>query len=146
MVMMVCMACRTKKPIPQKSIEKTAFYTIELSKDTVKKTTAFSIKKVQIVNAIINYKPDKDKAKNPYYLKIEITDKDKNIRYVLTEHPLYKRFDIYSENGEIESKSISLQQGEVTFKIPYFSEYKKIKLTEFVNSVEVNTLIINNEK
>jgi hypothetical protein len=139
-------ACNVKKQPPSKDIEKTAFYTLKVSKDSVRQSTDFIVINIQVVDTKTNYKLDVDKAKNPNYLKIEITDQHKHIISVLTEHPLFKRFDIYSENGEIESKSISLQQEEVTFRAPYFVDYKKIKITEFVKSVELNTIIINNEK
>ena len=138
-------ACRVK-PAPPQIIEQTAFYTLSLNKDTIKKNTTFSITNVQIANTKINYKIDENQAKNPHFLKIEITDKSQHIINAFTEHPLYKRFDLFQESGEIESKSISLQQAEVVFRVPYFSDYKKIKITEIVNSKETKQITINNEK
>jgi len=138
-------ACRTKQAI-SKPIEKTAFYTLTELKDSVTKKTTFKITNIQIADTKINYRVDEDKAKDPYYLKIEITDKSKMVTNAIAEHPLFKRFDLYSESGEIESKSISLQQGEVTFRVPYFSDYKKIKITEVINRTEQKPITITHEK
>jgi hypothetical protein len=143
---MVCfLACRTK-PVPPPVVEQTAFYTLSLNRDTVKNVTGFDITKVQVTNTKINYRIEEHYAKNPNFLKIEITDKSNHIINAFTDHPLYKRFDLYKESGEIESKSISLQQGETVFRVPYFSEYKKIKITETINFTEVKHITINHEK
>ncbi len=138
-------ACKTK-PAPPKLVEKTAFYTLSVIRDSVKRTTAFSITKVQIANTKINYKIDDHYAKDANFLKIEIMDKSEHVIHAFTDHPLYKRFDLYQESGEIESKSISLQQGETVFRVPYFSEYKKIKITETINFKETKQITINHEK
>ena len=144
--MAICFwACRAK-PAPPPIIEQAAFYTLSLNKDTVKKITTFKITNIKIVNTKINYHIDDQQAKNPNFLKIEITDKSKHVITAFTEHPLYKRFDLYQESGEIESKSISLQQGETIFRVPYFSDYKNIKITETVNFKETKQITIDNEK
>ena len=138
-------SCKAKKAVAS-PIEKMAFYTLKLSRDTIKKETTFSVASVQIADAKLNYRIDEKQAKNPYFLRIEITDKNKNVITAITEHPLFKRFDLYSESGEIESKSISLQQGELTFRVPYFSDYKKIKIIETINFIQSKQIIITNEK
>jgi hypothetical protein len=138
-------ACRTK-PAPPTIIEKTAFYTLNVKKDTLKKITTFNITHIQIAQTKINYQAEERYAKDANFLKIELTDKSNHIIYAFTEHPLYKRFDLFRESGEIESKSISLQQGEAFFRIPYFSDYKSIKITEVVNFKETKQVTINHEK
>lgn len=142
---LLALSCKTKKTIVS-PIEKTAFYTLKLNRDTVKKETTFSVVSVQIADAKLKYRIDEKQTKNPNFLRIEITDKNKNIITAITEHPLFKRFDLYSESGEIESKSISLQQGESTFRVPYFSDYKKIKIIETINFIQSKQIIITNEK
>ncbi|MES2132622.1 MAG: hypothetical protein V4506_09735 [Bacteroidota bacterium] len=131
----VLVACKAKKvkavtePLP----EKAAFYTIEALRDTVKKVTDFKLLKVTVVDTKIKYNADFTKTKNPDFLKIEITGKQSEPIIVYTEHPLFKKFDLYSDSGEIASKLISLQKGQVTFRVPYFEEYKIIKITETIN-------------
>ncbi|MES2514803.1 MAG: hypothetical protein V4580_11695 [Bacteroidota bacterium] len=138
----VCLlACRAK-PAPPQVMEQTAFYTLSLTRDTIKKNTTFTITKVQIAHTKINYHIDEQQAKNPHFLSIEITDKSNHVIHAFTDHPLYKRFDLYQESGEIESKSISLQQGETVFRVPYFSEYKKIKITETINFTQGKEITI----
>lgn len=145
LVPVFALSCKTKKAVTN-PIEKTAFYTLKLNRDTVKKETTFSVVSVQITDTKLNYRIDEKNAKNPYFLKIEIVDKNKNIITAITEHPLFKRFDLYSESGEIESKSISLHQAELTFRVPYFSDYKKIKIIETINFIQLKQIIIANEK
>ena len=140
------MACRAAKSTPLNVVEKTAFYTIKAIKDTIKNTTTFSVTTIQIADTKINYKIDANQSKNPYFLKIEIVDKNNTIINAFTEHPLFKRFDLYRESGEIESKSISLQQGEVVLRVPYFSDYKKMNITETVNFKQLKQVTITHEK
>jgi len=142
---MMLFSCNATKPIVNPE-ERTAFYTIEAKKDSAKNETYFSVKDVQIANSKMHRKPNDDQSKNAYHLEIEIFDNSKNTVIVYTEHPLYKRFDLYEESGEIESKSISLQQGDVTFRAPFFTDYKKIKITETVNFKKLTPTIIKNEK
>ncbi len=144
--MFVFVACRTTKSAPVNIIEKTAFYTLKVTKDTIKNTTTFSIIKIQLADVKLNYKIDVNQSKNPNFLKIEIVDKNKNVINAFTEHPLFKRFDLYRESGEIESKSISLQQGEVVLRVPYFADYKKMNITETVNFKQLNQVTITHEK
>ena len=140
------MACRAAKSTPLNVVEKTAFYTIKAIKDTIKNTTTFSVTTIQIADTKINYKIDANQSKNPYFLKIEIVDKNNTFINAFTEHPLFKRFDLYRESGEIESKSISLQQGEVVLRVPYFSDYKKMNITETVNFKQLKQVTITHEK
>lgn len=147
MAVMVLAACKAKKvktvaePLP----EKTAFYTLEALRDTVKKVTDFKLLKVTIVDTKIKYSADLAKAKNPDFLKIEITGKQSEPITAYTDHPLFKKFDLYSDSGEIASKLISLQKGQVTFRVPYFEEYKSIKITETIHFKVSTIKTINHE-
>lgn len=137
-------SCKTAK-VAGSLAEKTAFYTLTVIKDTVKNTTAFKVTNIQVANSVLNKRSTDHQAHNPNYLYVQVIDQQKNIYEVYTEHPLYKRFDLYEESGEITSKSISLQQGDVTFRVPYYSNYKKIKISETVNFETKKTIIIKNE-
>lgn len=139
------LSCKATKVV-EVPVEKMAFYTLKVNRDTIKKETTFSVASVQVADAKLNYKLDTKQAKNPDFLKIEIIDKNERVISVLTEHPLFKRFDLYSESGEIESKSISLQQGEVTFRVPYYTDYKTIKITETINFKQSKQIILKHEK
>lgn len=138
------LACKVKQPKTAYQ-EQTAFYTIALTKDSVTQKVLYSVKNVQVVNSKLKNIHVQDYAKEPNFLEITIKDKGKNKSHTFTEHPLYKRFDLYEESGEISSKSISLQQGEVTFRVPYYTDYKKIKINETVNFKAQKTIIIKNE-
>ena len=144
--MFVFVACRTTKSTPVNVIEKTAFYTLKVTKDTIKNITTFSVTTIQLADVKLNYKIDENQSKNPNFLKIEIVDENKNIIHAFTEHPLFKRFDLYRESGEIESKSISLQQGEVVIRVPYFADYKTMNITETVNFKPLKQVTITHEK
>ena len=144
--MFVFVGCHTTKSTPLKVVEKTAFYTLKVSKDTIKNITTFSVTTIQLADVKLNYKIDEQQSKNPHFLKIEIIDENKNSIHAFTEHPLFKRFDLYRESGEIESKSISLQQGEVVLRVPYFADYKKINITETINFKPLNQVTITHEK
>ena len=143
----VLSSCKTKKTIATKPalIEKTAFYTIEALRDTVKKITSFTLVKIITSDSKINYNADVAKAKDPFFLKIEITDSRSKTITAYTEHPLFKKFDLYSDNGEIKSKLISLQKGQVIFRIPYFENYKTIKITETINFKTATIETLNHE-
>ncbi len=145
-VMMVLFCCTAKKIKEEKPVpEKTAFYTFAALRDTIKNTTVFRVLKVTVVNTKINYRVEFDKAKNPNSLKIEITDPHKTIT-AYTDHPLFKKFDLYGDSGEIKSKLISLPKAEVTLRVPYFEEYKTIKITETINFKTSNPIILKHEK
>lgn len=137
-------SCKVKQ-VQTKDTEQTAFYTLLVTKDSVKKETTFEIKNVQIVNSKLKNVQARDYSKEANHLELVIKDKNKNKTINYTEHPLYKRFDLYEESGEIQSKSISLQQGEVTFRVPYYTNYKKIKITETINFKQQKTITIKNE-
>ncbi len=139
--------CRSKiKTQAVQPEEKSAFYTLTLSRDSTSKETKAAITNVIVANVKIRYQPDEAKAKEPNFLSIEITYKNNAVVRVFTEHPLYKRFDLYSESGQIESKLISLQKGEVVFRVPYFSDYKKIRITETVERKTAPPITLTHEK
>lgn len=135
------LSCKTNKEALNLK-EKMAFYTLSAIKDTIKHSISFKVTKVQIIDQVLNKRLDENQSHNPYYLSIQLIDKQKNSFQVFTEHPLYKRFDLYEESGEIQSKSISLQQGEVTFRVPYYTDYKKIKINETVNFKKQKTITL----
>lgn len=137
-------SCKTKKQAKD-LVEKTAFYTLTAIKDTVKNITTFKVTNIQVANSVLNKRSTDHQTHNPNFLYVQIIDQQKNIHEVYTEHPLYKRFDLYEESGEITSKSISLQQGDVTFRVPYYTNYKKIKISETVNFKTKKIIIIKNE-
>lgn len=97
---------------------------------------------VNVVNSKLRYFIDENKKKEPNYLHFTITYKNGKVIEANTEHPLFKRFDLYSESGKIESKSISLSQGEVFLRVPYFGKYKRISITEIINFKERPVIVI----
>ena len=130
----------------QTSIEKTAFYTLKVMYDSVKHQTRYAVKSITIIDKATKAQSNLRYEQSPDYLKITVIDKLKHNYNVVTEHPLYKHVELFSESGEIESKSVSLPQGEVTFRIPYYTAFKKIKITEVKNFKKQKTVIIKHEK
>ena len=139
-------SCRAKKAVKQVPQEKTVFYTLLLTKDSLLNKTTAELKNANIIDTKVRYNIDETKTHDPNFLKIEITEKGGKMVNVFTEHPLYKRLELYSESGKIESKLIPLSQGEVTFRIPYFEKYKRITIVEVVNFKELKPIILKNEK
>jgi hypothetical protein len=148
LAVLILPACKTKKqqvatgPPP----EKTAFYTIEALRDTVKQITTFKVLKVTVVDTKINYHIDEAKTKTRDFLKIEIVGKQVSSIVAYCEHPLFKKFDLYEQTGEITSKLISLPKGQVTVRVPWFEEYQSIKITETINFKEANHISLKHEK
>ncbi len=105
-----------------------------------------TINSIKIVDNKINYVPEEEMMKKPSFVSIEITDKDKNTIKAYAEHPLYRRFDLYEETGKIESKLVSLPEADMTIRVPYYSPYEKIKITETINSVQTLVTILKHEK
>lgn len=141
-------ACCTSR-VKTQSIEpeeKSAFYTLSITRDSITKVTKAAITRLIVVDSRIRYQPDEAKTREPHYLSIEILYKNSRVVQAYTEHPLHKRFDLYSESGQIESKLISLQQGEVVFRVPYFGEYKKITVVETVDRKPLPALYLKHEK
>lgn len=134
----------TKQYVPPE--EQSAFYTFSATRDTVKNLTVFALKNITLVNTKIKYKVDEAKAKEPYYLRVQIIGNSDNMVQAVIEHPLYKRMEVFSEEGQIESNLISLPQAEFTLRIPYFEEHKKIKIMEVINFKESSPIILKNEK
>lgn len=139
-------ACKTKKVTPVVLPEKTAFYTIEALRDTVKQVTTFKVIKVTVVDTKHNYHTDEVKAKNRDFLKIEIVGKQMPSIIAYSEHPLFKKFDLYEQTGEITSKLISLQKGQITVRVPWFEEYQSVRITETINFKTANPILLRHEK
>ncbi|MES2681282.1 MAG: hypothetical protein V4635_15410 [Bacteroidota bacterium] len=142
----VLFSCKPPKTAATEPVEKTAFFTIALTRDSVAKKTGVELKNINVVDQKIRYNIDEGQSQNPYFLKIEIEYKNGRVITAFTEHPLYKHLEIYSESGKIESKLIPLSQGEVTARVPYFEKYKKITVVEIVNFKEVKPITLKNEK
>jgi len=149
--LVLCMSlflfCKAKrvKPKAAEAQEQSAFYSFSALRDTVKRQTSFTLKNVTVANAKIKYNVDDAKTKLPSYLKIEIIDKNNKTVLAFAEHPLFKRMEVFNESGQIDSKLISLQEGEFTLRVPYFEAYKKIKITEVINFKESLPILLKNE-
>lgn len=142
-------ACKTRKREPatfKLPAERTAFYTIEATRDSVKQKTEFRLLKMQVVDTKVNFRSEEEKASNPWHLKIEIVNKNAPAVTVYAEHPLFRRVDLFSESGEISSKFLSLPRGQFTLRVPYFEEYKKFTITETVGSKQADAIQLNHEK
>lgn len=135
-----------KQTIAQEIKQKTAFYTIKLVYDSLKQKTSFTVKNVVVIDKVTKEQSNIRHLQSPDYLKIVIIDKSKHQSHLITEHPLHKHMELFSESGEIESKSISLPEGEVTFRVPYYSVFKKIKITEVKGLKKQRAVIIKHEK
>ncbi|PBQ31597.1 hypothetical protein CNR22_07395 [Sphingobacteriaceae bacterium] len=136
-------ACKSTKPKELAEIpEKTAFYTIELTRDTIANKTSAVVKNINVVDSKVRHTIDETKTKGPNYLKIQILYKNNKVVNLVTEHPLYKHFDLYSESGKIESKLISLSQDLLIFRAPYFDQFKKITILETINFKESAPIIL----
>lgn len=139
-------ACTASRKNTIATTEKTAFVTIQQTRDTLLNTSSFKVTQIKVVDGKITFRSQEEKTHEPDFLKIHIVNKNKTSVTVYTEHPLYKKFDLYSESGEIESKLISLQQGEVTFRIPFYGDYKTIHITETHNFKTQKVKTIKHEK
>lgn len=139
-------ACKIRKTPPAELPEKTAFYTIEATRDIVKQLTSFRVLKVTVVDTKINYHPDEAKTKSRDYLAIEVASAHKPVILAYSEHPLYKKFDLYEETGEITSKLISLPKGQITVRLPYYEDYTTIRITETINFKATKPILLRHEK
>jgi len=141
-------ACRSKKikTTKVKPEEKTAFYDLKFKHDSIQKKSIITINAIKVIDNKISYVLDDELAKKPSFVSIEITDKDKNTIKAYADHPLYRRFDLYEETGKIESKLVSLSEADMTIRVPYYSAYEKIKITETVNRTQTQVTILKNEK
>ena len=141
---MALTACKARK-VPPPPPEKTAFYTIEATRDTMKQVTRFKVLQVTIVDTKINYRADEARAKGRDFLKFEIMTKHSTPVIAYSEHPLFKKFDLYEESGEISSKLISLPKGQVTLRVPYTEDYTSIGITETINFKAGKPVIVKHE-
>lgn len=146
MALLLLTACKTKKVTPAVLPEKTAFYTIEALRDTVKQITSFKVVSVTVVDAKHNYHADEAKAKTRDFLKIEIMGKQAPPIIAYSGHPLFKKFDLYEQTGEITSKLISLQKGQVTVRVPWFEAYQSVRITETINFKTAQPIVLRHEK
>ncbi len=137
----ILFSCKAKQT-PEPEQEQGAFITLTLTRDSVATKTNFAISNVMVVNSKIRYLIDDIKKKDPNFLHITITYKNGKAIECYTEHPLFKRLDLYSESGKIESKSISLSQGEVVLRVPYFGKYKTVTIAETINFKEVQQVVL----
>jgi 5-bromo-4-chloroindolyl phosphate hydrolysis protein len=126
--------------------EKTAFYNFKFRYDSLDKKTIISINSIKVVDQKINYLADEDAAKKNSNIHFEITDRNGNIIRAYIEHPLHRRFDVYEENGKIDSKMVSLPEADMTIRVPYYSPFKKIKITETINQTQTLITVLKDEK
>lgn len=131
-LLLMVAACKARKAPLQELPVKTAFYTIEAERDSMKRLTTFRIINVKVVDAQVNYRVDDARAGSRDYLKIEVRSKHAPPLTAYSEHPLFRKFDLYEEGGEIGSKLISLPKGRVTVRLPYYEPYSSIRITETV--------------
>lgn len=148
LVMLCLTGCKAKRIKTQAvpPVEKTAFYTITATRDTVQHKTSFVVKNVTVSDVRSRYTIDEKNAKAPSYLKIEVVYNKTSSVQAITRHPLFKQLESSSEDGQLESKSISLLQSDFVFRVPYFEPYKKIKIVEVVDFKEQTPVILKNEK
>lgn len=145
-VLIALTACKTRNVPPAPLPEKTAFYTIEAIRDTVKQVTTFKVLQVTVVDTKINYRADEAKAKSRDFLKFEIMTKHSAPVIAYSEHPLFRKVDLYEETGEISSKLISLPKGQVTVRVPYTEDYTAIGITETIHFKAGKPVIVKHEK
>lgn len=142
------LACKPQKikSTKTRAEEKTAFYDFKFRYDSVHKKSIITINNIKVIENKINYLIDEEASKKQSSVCIEITDKDKNIIKAYAEHPLYRKFDLYEESGKIEAKLVSLPEADMTIRVPYYSPYTKIKITETVNKTQTQVTTLKNEK
>jgi hypothetical protein len=99
-----------------------------------------------VVDHKIDYVVDETAAKNNPNVLFEILDSNGNSIKAFTEHPLYRKFDVYEENGKIDAKMVSLPGAEMTIRVPYYSPFKKIKITETINQTQTLVTVLKDEK
>ncbi len=99
-----------------------------------------------MVDSKIAYAIDEAAKEKESYVLIEIKDKAGNMIEAHAEHPLYRKFDVYEESGKIESKLVSLSEADMTIRVPYYSPYEKIKITETINRTQTLVTILKHEK
>lgn len=136
-----CKAQKTSKS-DETVQEQGAFITIKATRDSIAKKTTFNIENVNVVSSKIRYLLDETKKKDPNFLHISINYKNGKVIEVYSEHPLFKRLDLYSESGKIEAKSISLSQAELFLRVPYFGNYKNITISETINFKEAQVVVL----
>lgn len=144
----VLFACKpakinTAKTNPE---EKTAFYDFKFKHDSINKKTIISINGIKIVDAKVAHTLDETAKEKGSYVCFEIKDKNGNEIKTCIEHPLYRKFDVYEESGKIESKLVSLSEADMTIRVPYYSPYEKIKITETINQTQTPVTILKHEK
>lgn len=135
-------SCKVKEVKKETIEEQCAFITIKVTRDSLAKKTSFQVTNINVVNSKLRYIVDEAKTREPNFLHITLIHKSGKVIEANTEHPLFKRFDLYSESGKIESKSISLSQGELFLRVPYFGKYKSINITETINYKEAPVFVI----
>lgn len=129
------------------SQSKTAFYTIHVIQDTNLGKIYFSLKNLNIVDQPMKRAVIRDYSKEPHHLKITIIDKLKNKQVVFTEFPLKKEIELYDDDTkEIALKRIFLTEADITFRIPFYADYKKIKITEIDNFKKGKTTTLKHDK
>jgi intein/homing endonuclease len=141
-------ACKPQKikTTKTKAEEKTAFYDFKFINDSIHKKSMITLTGVKVVDTKIAYTVDENAKERPSFVLIEIRDKDNNEIKAYMEHPLYRKFDVYEENGKIESKLVSLSEADMIIRVPYYSPYEKIKITETINNNQTLVTILKHEK
>lgn len=142
------LACKTRtieeKPVVAETPkEQGAFVNLKLQRDSINNKTLFKLAGVTVVDTKLRYVLDEAKAKAANFIQLEFVYSNGKSILVNAEHPLFKRFDLYEESGKIESKSISLSQGELFVKVPYYGKIKRLVLRETINYKMVQEVTLN---
>ena len=67
-------------------------------------------------------------------LLFEFLDAEKNVFYrTILDNPLSKHFEVPNQNGEIESKSVKINEETIGIRMNFVAEISKIRISKIIN-------------
>ncbi len=120
---------------------KIAFFVFTASKDSLSNVLDVTLKDKIITEGKL--KPQQENTANsfPDCLKLVFSNGTTVLKEIYVEHPLYRRMDVFSENGTIESKSLHLPSSDFSLRMSWINNANKLLIYEYINYKKTNNVV-----
>lgn len=108
-------------------------YLIKVKKGETDKQEKFELQKVMKAAGFLKNQKGFERNTDGKF-QIEFLDVNDNVLYqTFAENPLVKHFEAPNPNGEIESKTVKVQEDVIGIRMNYNAKSKKIKISKIEN-------------
>ena len=137
-------ACKTPKDLSNKETQlqpKIAFFVFTVNKDSGSNNLNVILKDKIITEGKLKTQEEYTANSFPNALQLVFYNGKSMVKEIFIEHPLYKRVDVYQENGKIESKSFNLMKVDFSIRTGWTGDVNKLFIYEYINREKTKNVI-----